>query len=173
VVYLDENLSGPKIASVLRGFGDWRVETHYDHYPREGPTIPDPVVVERCAAEGWLLISCDDRLRFVPHNKGAVLKHRAKVYMFPEGNYHAHEYTAALTMARRNLINIARKTHPPFFARIYINGDVRLLDRKPIRNMTSKERTQLKYGTTDTTDGSHDEAQPSHPPPGNIRARAD
>jgi hypothetical protein len=147
---LDENLSGPKVAGPTRQLRDWQVVTHTDAFPRDKhpDPVPDPVVLERCGKENWILISCDDRIRRVPRNKAAAIEHRAKVFMFPEGNYSGPEYVAALTIARRKLLNLARKTAGPFFARIHINGDVSLLDQKPKQEMTSRERTALKYGHT-------------------------
>jgi hypothetical protein len=40
----------------------------------------------------------NDRIRFVPENKGAVLSNRLRVLMF-KGNYQGVEYAAALIVA--------------------------------------------------------------------------
>jgi hypothetical protein len=120
VIFLDENLSGPKVAVPTGQLREWQVIKHSDEFPREKypEPIPDPVVLEKCGREGWILISCDDRIRRVPRNKAAAIEHRAKVFMFPDGNYSGPEYVAALTVARRKLLNLARKTAGAFFARI-------------------------------------------------------
>ncbi len=67
--------------------------------------------------------------------------------MFPKGNYQGIEYSAALIVVRRAMIRLMRKTAPPMFARILINGDVKqLFQHKSRAEMTLKERTALKYG---------------------------
>jgi hypothetical protein len=147
---LDENLSSFDIADWLRRFKtEWHVERHLDHLPRGAD---DVYVIEQCAIRGWILVSCDDRIRYVPKNKAAALKHKLKSFMFAKGNYQGIEYAAAMVVSRGQIINMIRKTAGPFFTRIQRSGEVVLLEpqqpkeKNVQRSRTSRERTALKYG---------------------------
>jgi hypothetical protein len=143
---LDENLSSADIAQFLRRFpNEWRIELHTDHFARG---MADVDVIRECASRAWVLVSCDDRIRYVPQNKAAVNKHRIGAFMFGKGNYQGVEYAAALIVGRSQILSAIRKTSPPFFARIQIKGDVNMLEPQPAASqaqMTSRERTERKY----------------------------
>ena len=145
VIFLDENLSSPKIGELLRHFPhDWQVELYYDHFE---PRKPDLEIIEICGQRGWVLVSCDDRIRTVAINRAAVNRHQVYAFMFPKGNYHWVDYSAALIVARHSMISLMRKTAPPMCARIFINGQIKpLFQHRPPTEMTSRERTALKYG---------------------------
>lgn len=144
---LDENLSSPDIAQLLRKFPkEWRIEIHTDCLARG---LPDVQVIEQCAERGLVLVSCDDRIRYVPQNKAAVLRNRIGVFMFNKGNYQGVEYAAAMIVGRGQILNVIRRTAPPFFARVRRSGEIELLEPKPSasgKELTSKERTARKYG---------------------------
>src|SRR5689334_1139140 len=145
VLLLDENLSSADIAMWLRKFhGEWKIELHTDHFPRG---LPDVEVIRECADRGWTLVSCDDRIRYVPQNKAAVFKHRVRVFMFGKGNYQGVEYAAALVVGRGQVINAIRKTSGPFLARIQIKGEVVMLEpQQTTGEMSSRDKTARKYG---------------------------
>lgn len=145
VLLLDENLSSEDIAQFLRLIPHvWQIELHSDYFPRG---MSDVDVIRECAGRGWVLISCDDRIRYVPQNKAAAIKHCLRVFMFGKGNYQGVEYAAALVVGRGHLIRIVRNTAGPFFARIQIHGDVNMLEPKESKTeLTSREKTALKYG---------------------------
>jgi hypothetical protein len=142
---LDENLSSPDIGELLRRFPhEWQIELLTDHLPRGSS---DPDVIRECAAHGWTLISCDDRIRYVPQNKAAVLKYQVRVFMFGKGNFQGVEYAAALIVGRGQVINTIRKTAPPFFARVQKSGEIVMLEPQPSAGATSREKTANKYGS--------------------------
>lgn len=146
---LDENLCSPDIAELLRRFPkEWRIEIHTDHLPRG---CSDVQVIEHCGSFGLTLVSCDDRIRYVPQNKASVLRHRVRAFMFNKGNYQGVEYAAAMIVGRGQILNTIRKTAGPFFARIRRTGEVELLEPKPRsstegKELTSKEKTARRYG---------------------------
>jgi hypothetical protein len=143
VIYLDENLSSPRIGEALRQYPDWHVQLHYDNFQ---PGMSDVDVIAACAERGWILVSCDDRIRIVPENRAAVIRSAVKAFMFCKGNYHGGDYSSALGIARHRMIKLINRTAGPFFARIHVNGDVRLFEDKPAGEMTALERTARKYG---------------------------
>lgn len=147
VLLLDENLSSADIAHFLRRFPkEWTIELHTDHFARG---MSDVDVIRECGTRGWILVSCDDRLRFVPQNKAAVIQHRVRTFMFGKGNYQGVEYAAALIVGRTQITNAIRKAGGGhFFARIQIRGEVVLLEPKEseTKNLTAHEKTERKYG---------------------------
>ena len=144
VLLLDENLSSADIAGFLRRFPKvWQVELHTDHFVRG---LPDVDVIRECASRGWILISCDDRIRYVPENKAAVLASKIRAFMFNKGNYQGVEYAAALVVGRTQIVNAIRKNAGPLLARIQVSGDVVVLEPQPSVTLTSKEKTRRKYG---------------------------
>ena len=70
-----------------------------------------------CAARGWSLVTCDDRIRYVPENKAAVLEYKLRAFMFCKGNYQGVEYAAALIIGRVAMGKIIRTVAPPFIVR--------------------------------------------------------
>src|SRR5262249_49499612 len=142
----DENLSSDDIAQFIRRFPhEWKVEIHTDHFPRG---MGDVDVIRECGTRDWVLISCDDRIRYVPQNKAAVIEKSVRVFMIGKGNYQGVEYAAALIVGRSQIINALRKTAGPFLARIQKNGDVNILEPQETtrRDESSRDRTARKYG---------------------------
>lgn len=144
-LYLDENLSSSDIGEMLRRFPqEWTIELHTDHLPRG---IDDPDVIQFCADRDWTLVSCDDRIRYVPKNKAAAVRCSLRSFMFGKGNYQGVEYAAALIVGRSQVINTIRKVSGPFFARIQRSGEVVVLEPKQATGaQTSQEKTARKYG---------------------------
>jgi hypothetical protein len=142
---LDENLSSSDIAQVLRKFPlEWGIELHTDHFPRG---LSDVEVIQGCADRQWSLISCDDRIRYVPQNKAAVLRCRVRAFMFGKGNYQGVEYAAALVVGRAHIVNAIRRSSGHLLARIQRDGDVQILEPKaPTGELTARQKTQIKFG---------------------------
>src|SRR5437879_6538551 len=97
---LDENLSSADIAAFLRPIKSWQIELHTDYLARG---LPDPDVIRECGARRWVLVSCDDRIRRVPENKAAMIRHQVPAFMFAKGNYQGVEYAAAMIVGRRGM----------------------------------------------------------------------
>jgi hypothetical protein len=143
---LDENLSSADIAAILRRLPNvWGIERHTDHLARG---LSDVEVIETCGTRNWVLISCDDRIRFVPHNKAAVMRCGVRAFMFGQGNFQGVEYAAALIVGRKRIFDVLRKNAGPVLARIQISGDVVLFHPQETREekLSSRERTKRKYG---------------------------
>lgn len=144
---LDENLSSADIAEFLHRLRNvWRIETiHTANIPRGTEDVP---VIERCGAEKWVLVSCDDRIRFVPQNKAAVMKHHVRVFMFSKGNFQGVEYAAALIVGRNRMFDALKKNAGPMLARIHSSGDVAIFHPQPNpESQSSRDRTARKYGS--------------------------
>lgn len=143
---LDENLSSADIAGFLRRLHkEWRIELHIDHMPKG---LDDVEVIKMCSERNWVLISCDDRIRYVPRNKKAVLEHRIHAFTFHDGNHQGVEYAAAMIVGRRHILQTIRKNAAPMIARIQMHGDVVILHppQTATASLTSRDRTERRYG---------------------------
>jgi hypothetical protein len=140
---LDENLSSSSIAEFLKRIRKWTIELCTDHLPRGAP---DPEVIKFCAERGWALISCDDRIRLVPENKGAVLRHRVKAFMFNKGNYLGVEYAAALIVGHGQLLKAIDTTDGYLLARVQRHGEIVVFEPRVAEATTSRAKTEQKYG---------------------------
>ena len=142
---LDENLSSADIALFLRRLPkEWTIELCTEHLPR-GATDVD--VIKFCAERGWILISCDDRIRFVPANKKAALDNHVLAFMFHDGNHQGVEIAAALIVGRKKIIQTIRKNAGPLLARIHMDGDVYAFHPQESKAAaaTSRSKTERKY----------------------------
>ena len=141
---LDENLSSQTIAEFLRRIKrEWSIELCTDHLK---PGTPDPDVIKLCADRGWVLISCDDNIRYIPENKSAVIKNRVRAFFFGKGNYQGVEYAAALIVGRHQMLKAVQNTDGYLLARITASGDVNVLEPQVAKATTSRGKTEQKYG---------------------------
>lgn len=141
---LDENLSSQTIAEFLRRIKrEWVIELCTDHLPRG---TPDPDVIKLCAERNWVLISCDDNIRYVPENKSAVIKNRVRAFFFGKGNYQGVEYGAALIVARHQIVKAIQGADGYLLARVTAGGDVSILEPQVAKATTSRGKTEQKYG---------------------------
>lgn len=148
VVFLDENIE-KDTAVALAEYREWQIVAHREHFPHDpggqDTSIEDPTVLRLCGKNRWILVSCDDKMRYSPENQKAASEHLTKVFLFPTGHYKGGEYEAALIAGRHRLLAFAKKNVGPFFARITLTGDVYPLRHE--RPSTSRERTLAKYGS--------------------------
>ena len=112
VFFADRNL-GKQFPSILIDAG-LRVERHDDHF---GPGTPDVEWIPVVAGRGWVAISHDERIRYKPNEKAAVLTHGLGLLLvagkapFPEL---ARQFLRTLPRVERFLA----AHHPPFIAKV-------------------------------------------------------
>jgi hypothetical protein len=141
---LDENLSSKSIAEFLKRLHRvWMIELCTDHLPRG---TGDPDVIKLCADKGWVLVSCDDRIRYVPENKAAVIKHKVKAFMFNKGHLQGVEYAAALIVGRGQILKQIESSAGYLLSRVTPSGEVSIIEPQPAKVTTSRGRTEAKYG---------------------------
>jgi PIN domain-containing protein len=146
-IFLDENMGSPELVEELRTLQCWAVEYQLDHLDVFPRGMLDPDLIAECGRRTWAIISCDDRFRYQKRSKEAVVQHKVKVLMFPEGEYSGLQYRSALVAAHQRILSLLRKhvgTH--CFARILVSGEIRPLEQKQRSAMTSREKTASKYG---------------------------
>jgi hypothetical protein len=141
---LDENLSSSSIAEFLKRIRrEWVIELCIDHLPRG---TSDPDVIKLCGERGWVLVTCDERIRYVPENKAAVIRNRVKAVMFNKGNLQGVEYAAALIVGRSHMLKTIQSTVGHLISRINRSGEFSVLEPKQAEATTAREKTKKKYG---------------------------
>ena len=78
-----------------------RVICHSDKFTDD--KTADPIWIERCAAEEWVIVTGDKAIETDPINRQAVIDFKAKVFLLDENNSRAVEWAAALIVGRRKL----------------------------------------------------------------------
>lgn len=85
------------------------MQPHNDHFPEK---TDDQAWIARCATEGWVAVTKDDKIRFSELAKKAIIEGNARLIVCVAGKGRTHEQLA------RNFVNS-------------IGSVVRLLERQP------------------------------------------
>lgn len=146
VLVLDQTFSSPKLKAILEAAPDWRVVLHKDHFP---PDAKDHEWIPECGRRGWLILSCDKRMRTWTAEDGlarrAAMESRAKIFFCTSGGRPLSDYGYCVGNARKKILNLARKSHGPLFAKIRNDGTLIELERDK-KTETKRQRTMRKYG---------------------------
>lgn len=81
-----------------------------------------PIVVER----GQVILTKDTMIGRRINEQVAIAQARAKAFMFASGNVKSAVVSAAFIKAYPKMIEIAETTDPPFIAKVYKSGEVKL-----------------------------------------------
>jgi predicted nuclease of predicted toxin-antitoxin system len=87
VFFIDRSLGKHKVARALRQAGV-RVEIHDDHF---APDAKDADWLRVAGERRWIVLTKDDRIRYRPHEKSAMLSSRARVFILTNRNLSGDE----------------------------------------------------------------------------------
>jgi hypothetical protein len=138
VFLVDRDLGAKAVPTALRQAG-CAVEVHADHFPGEAP---DHAWIKAAGKRGWFVVTHDDRIRYNPLAKQAVLAGKVGVFIVAvkgkdvNGPLLAHTVAAAAPRMR----DFIAKNEPPFFAKIHRGGTVTRVDETPARLRTIRRR---------------------------------
>lgn len=122
--FLDRQLGRYKVASALRAAG-LTVEIHDAHFSQ---SAPDTEWLAAAGANGWIVITRDDRIRYRVAEKQALRRAQVRAFVLAaRGDLRAEElaeiFLAALPKIRRTII----EQPPPFIAKISRDAQVTLV----------------------------------------------
>jgi hypothetical protein len=118
--FVDASLGGKLVPDALRGAGV-RVETHDDHFPQG---TPDDVWLRAAGARGWVVLTRDDRIRYRPRERAALIEAGVRAFVLVGKNQRGAE-TAALLVKALPALGRYLAGHPgPFVAGIGRAGRV-------------------------------------------------
>lgn len=122
VFFLDRNFGSKIVAQVLRGAGE-QVEIHDDHFAQDAQ---DPEWLTKVGERGWIVLTTDERIRYRPNEKLALLNAKVRAFVFVSQNMRAEEKAQSLLAAIPAIKRIASGHTPPFIAKIYKDGRVEM-----------------------------------------------
>ena len=123
--FVDRSLGSQIVPNALRQAGA-TVEIHDDHFSADEEDI---VWLQEVGGRRWVVITCDSNIRRNYLEKLAVYKARVRVFgvfVLPRANYRGEDSAGILSAAIEKMERVARKEPPPFFAKVYKNGKVKM-----------------------------------------------
>lgn len=115
--FIDNNLS-QQLARGMKEFGE-DVTHLQDHFP---PDTDDPIWLERVGAEGWTLITRDDRVRFRPAEIQALREHRVGAFFLGGKSRSRCDLIQQLVRNWPRMKDLAARTRRPFAFRVPPSG---------------------------------------------------
>lgn len=113
VFFTDYNL-GKRFPEILAASGI-RVERHIDHFRQD---CPDEVWLEAIGRRGWIAITCDQRIRYKPNERAAVMAHQvALLICIGQATFSEHARSFVATRARIERFVDAHQR--PYIAKVY------------------------------------------------------
>ena len=121
-IFIDRSL-GRKIALPLAEAGAI-VHLHDDHFAQDAE---DQQWLTEVGKRGWLVLTKDQRIRYRPLEREALLNANVKAFCFMSGNVTFAEMAEVVSKALPSIIKIANKYDPPFIAGIYKDAIVKIV----------------------------------------------
>jgi hypothetical protein len=84
----------------------------------------DPEWLPAAAANGWILLSKDDKWRYRSEEKEILIRARARAFIFMSKSARREEIAEAIVSAMPRIANVIRDHEPPFVARVLLSGFV-------------------------------------------------
>jgi len=135
VVFFTDRDLGLKFPEILRGAG-LSVERHQDHFP---PTCPDAQWLAAVAANDWVALTHDGRIRYKPNELAEVVRHRVSLLVVVgKVPYPLLAQSFVATMPRIAAFLSAHK--PPLIGKVY-----RAVPSELERNPGAAGRVELWY----------------------------
>jgi hypothetical protein len=146
VLFLDQTFSSAKLAAILEASKDWRIELHSKYFPSDEK---DHNWIPVVAARGWLILSCDKRIKSWRADDGvnrrAAVESAAKMFFMGRGGRPLADYAYDIGSARVAILRMAKKNRGPFFAKIHRHGHVEMFFLEK-RKQTSRDKTRARDG---------------------------
>lgn len=118
VFFIDRSLGRHKVARALREAGA-RVEIHDDHFP---PDAKDADWLPVAGERRWIVLTKDDRIRYRPHEKGALLSSGARVFILTNRNLSGDEMAEIFVTMLPKMQKLALTTRSGFVATLNRNA---------------------------------------------------
>jgi hypothetical protein len=114
LVYFTDRDLGKRFPEILRASG-LNVERHADHFP---PETPDEVWLEEVGKRGWIALTHDQRIRYKPNERDAVMRHRVALLVVV-GKAPFSDLARSLVATLPRIEHFLAEREPPFIAKVY------------------------------------------------------
>jgi predicted nuclease of predicted toxin-antitoxin system len=133
--FLDRALGSNYVAQALKQAGA-TVEVFAPHFP---PDCPDVVWLPEVSQRGWIILTKDDKIGRNPLEQIAIAQSAAKVFILAGGNLTGKEMGNIFALALPKIQKLAQSHRPPFIARVYEGGIVRMWqDQKRLKKLLNQ-----------------------------------
>jgi predicted nuclease of predicted toxin-antitoxin system len=122
IFFLDRALGNRYVAQALEAAGA-TVEIFDPHFPAD---CPDVVWLPEVSQRGWIILTKDDKIGRNLLEQIAIAQSHAKVFILSVGNLTGREMGHIFALALPKIEKLAQSHRPPFIARVYEGGTVRM-----------------------------------------------
>jgi hypothetical protein len=138
-IFVDRSFGRHEVASRLRKTGQ-TVEVHDDHFAIDAT---DEEWLAEIGIRGWLCLTKDIKIGRNALQRLWVAKHGVKLFVFMSGNMTGQEMGESVANALGRIWRTANREKPPFIAKVYAAGQVRLWkDREELADELRRELRQ-------------------------------
>jgi PIN like domain len=113
-VYFTDRDLGKRFPEILRASG-LNVERHADHF---SPETPDAVWLEEVGKRGWIALTHDQRIRYKPNERDAVMRHGVALLVVV-GKAPFPDLARAFVATLPRIESFLAEHEPPFIAKVY------------------------------------------------------
>jgi hypothetical protein len=135
-VYFTDRDLGKSFPAILKSIG-LTVERHADHF---ADTTPDEVWLEEVGKRGWIALTHNHRIRYIPNERDAVVRHAVALLVIV-GKAPYPELARNFATSIRTIEQFLSRQTPPFIAKVYRPSP----PRKPTRRRAAIGRVELWY----------------------------
>jgi PIN like domain len=120
--FVDRSLGGITVPDLLRAIG-LKVEVHADHFKHDAP---DTEWLERCGAEGWIVLAKDKAIKKNPLERRAIITHGLAAFFLVKTSATGEENAEAIIKGIQKIIGVLENQRRPFIARVHPDGRIEL-----------------------------------------------
>ena len=114
--FVDRSLGRVRLPRLLRADG-WSLVTMAEHYGEEtGQGVNDTDWLQLAGENGWPVLAKDERIRYRPAERTAIIAHGVRAFYLTSGNLTAEHMAAAFVVNRSAIWDSAVETGPGLFA---------------------------------------------------------
>ena len=114
VVFFTDRDLGLQFPQILKQ-GGLSVERHADHF---APDCPDAEWLAAAAANGWIAVTHDKRIRYKPNELAAVIQNNVGLIVVV-GDAPFSQLATAFVKTAPRIIDFLKHQSPPFIAKVY------------------------------------------------------
>lgn len=118
--FIERSLGSRIVAARLRAAG-CVVHTHAEFFK---PDAPDTEWLEAVGCKGWIVLSKDDRIRYRPLEKKALIESGVRAFILTGKGGTGEEMAGSLLHALPAILHLCGSASPPFIAHITKGGQV-------------------------------------------------
>lgn len=135
ITFFTDECLGRLVPNALKDAG-LSVEMYADWFE---PGVPDTEWIPFAHERGWVILTKDAMIGRRLNEQAAISQAEARVFIFASSGVDNTLISAAFIKAHTEMVEIAATTEPPFIAKVYKSGEVKLWkDSSALKDIVSK-----------------------------------